>query len=99
MLNTFVITGRPGSGKSIQAKLLSQKTGGRLFSPGERYRNIATQKTTFGKKIKEIVDSGHLGPSWLSTYLFQDAILNINDDEVIIFEGIGRRKEEAEIFN
>lgn len=99
MLNTFVITGRPGSGKSMQAKLLSEKTGYTLFSPGERYREIATQQTTFGKKIKEIIDSGHLGPYWLSAYLFQDAVLNINDSDGIILEGVGRKKEEAEMFN
>jgi len=99
MLNTFIITGRPGSGKSVQAKLLAEKTGYKLFSPGERYREIATQETTFGKKIKEIIDSGHLGPYWLSTYLFQDVVLRINDTDGIILEGVGRKEEEAEMFN
>lgn len=99
MLNTFVITGRPGSGKSVQAKLLSEKTGYKIFSPGQEYRNIATYKTTFGKKIKETIDNGLLGPYWLSVYLFQNAILNIDDTEGIIFEGIGRKEAEAEMFN
>ncbi len=99
MLNTFAITGRPGSGKTAQARLLSEKTGYKLFSPGERYRKIATQESVFGKKIKEIIDSGHLGPYWLSVYLFKEAILNIDDTEGIIFEGIGRKEEEAKIFN
>ena len=99
MLNTFVITGRPGSGKSVQAKLLSEKTGYQLFSPGQQYREIATRKTAFGKKIKEIVNSGHLGPYWLSTYLFQDAVLSIDNTEGIIFEGMGRKEEEAKVFN
>ncbi len=99
MLNTFVITGRPGSGKSAQAKLLSKKTGFRFFSPGNRYREIATQENIFGKKIKEIIDGGHLGPYWLSAYLFQEVILNIDDTEGIIFEGIGRKEEEAKMFD
>lgn len=99
MLNTFVITGRPGSGKSVQAKLLSEKTGYSIFSPGQRYRDIATQETSFGRKIKEIIDNGLLGPYWLSTYLFQNAILNIDDADGIIFEGIGRKEAEAKMFN
>ncbi|NQV92915.1 nucleoside monophosphate kinase [Candidatus Kaiserbacteria bacterium] len=99
MLNTFVITGRPGSGKSVQAKLLSEKTGYILFSPGERYRDIATQETAFGRKIKETIDNGLLGPSWLSTYLFQNTILNIDDTDGIIFEGVGRKEAEAKMFN
>ena len=99
MLNTIIITGRPGAGKSVQSKLLAEKTGYQRFSPGEKYRDIAAQETTFGKKIKEIIDGGHLGPSWLSMYLFQDAVLNIDDTEGIIFEGVGRKEDEAKAFH
>lgn len=99
MLNTFVIMGRPGSGKSVQAKLLAEKTGFKLISIGNKYREIATQETLFGKKIKEIMNKGLLGPSWLSMYIFQDVILNTGETEGMIFEGLGRKEEEAKRFN
>ncbi|MEX0652093.1 MAG: nucleoside monophosphate kinase [Candidatus Paceibacterota bacterium] len=99
MNKTFVITGRPGSGKSVQAKVLSEKTGYKIFSPGQRYREIATEDSAFGKKIKETIDSGRLGPHWLSSFLFQEVILNIGETDGIIFEGIGRKEEEARMFN
>lgn len=99
MINTFVITGRPGSGKTLQSKRLAKSTGYTLFSPGEHYRDIATRDNAFGKKVKEAIDSGQLGPYWLSIYLFQDAILNTDNTEGVIFEGIGRKEEEARVFN
>ena len=99
MLNTIVITGPPGSGKTIQARLLAEKTGYRLFSPGERYRDIATKDTSLGKRVRETIGAGYLGPYWLSVYLFQDAVFHIEHTDGIIFEGVGRKEEEARVFD
>jgi len=99
MLNTFLIIGRPGSGKSVQAKMLANLMEYKRFSPGEKFREIATHDTALGNKIKGIMDSGLLGPSWLSIYLFQNVILNIEDSEGIVFEGVGRKEEEAKKFD
>jgi adenylate kinase len=96
---TFVIMGRPGSGKSVQARLLSEQTGFKVFSPGERYREVAKENTSIGRKVKALIDAGRLGPHWLSIYFFQDALFHLNDIEGIIFEGIGRKREEAEKFH
>lgn len=96
---SFVIMGRPGSGKSVQARLLSEKTGYKIFSPGERYREVAEDDSVIGRKVKALIDGGLLGPHWLSIYFFQNALFNLEDSEGIILEGIGRKKEEAEKFH
>ena len=46
--------GVPGSGKGTQARMLSEKTGYKVFSSGDRYREIANENTFVGKKIKNI---------------------------------------------
>ncbi|HEC32662.1 MAG TPA: hypothetical protein ENI63_00185 [Candidatus Kaiserbacteria bacterium] len=99
MFNTFVITGRPGSGKTVQAKLLAKETEFIHFSPGDEYREVASRETQFGLKIKELIDDGDLGPEWFSIYLFQKAVLDLSDTDGIIFSGTGRRKDEAECFH
>lgn len=87
--------GRPGCGKGTQAKLLSDFLGAQVFSSGARYRSIATEDSFIGHKIKGIIDSGELTPSWFAAYLFTEVILKLSLEDRIIFEGAARKLEEA----
>lgn len=100
MKNTsFVIMGRPGSGKSVQAKLLAEKTGNVFFSPGNVYRELLKKDTLLGRKLKNIVESGELGPHWLSSFMFQSVLFDLKDSEGFVFEGVGRKEEEAKLLH
>ena len=99
MVNTFVFMGRPGSGKGKQSELLAKKLGCRIFSTGARYREMTTDGTLLGQKIKKIMDAGDLTPSWLASFLFEQKLLNLDPKEPVVFEGVGRKLEEAKLFN
>ncbi|MBY0294414.1 nucleoside monophosphate kinase [Patescibacteria group bacterium] len=95
-INTFFMMGRPGSGKGTQTKLLAEKLGAQTFSSGGRYREIASADTFIGQKIKGIIDSGALTPSWFAVFLFTESILKLPSLETpIVYEGAGRKPEEA----
>jgi adenylate kinase len=98
-MNTFIFMGRPGCGKGMQARLLSEKTGISIFSTGVKLREIAASQTDAAKKVKRIIDSGDLMPSWFVTFLYQQILMSLKPGEGVIFEGVGRRKEEVVIFN
>lgn len=98
-IRTLLFVGRPGSGKETQAELLAQKTGFQVFSTGRKFRELREEKNALGARVKETVDKGLLLPHWLASYMFQTSILHLDTNEGIIFEGTGRRLDEAELFH
>ncbi len=98
-IKTFVMMGRPGSGKGKQTELLSQELGFKVFSSGKKVREIAAMDTPLGRRIAEISESGKLTPFWFASYLFENALIELPNEEGIIFEGACRTIEEAQLFD
>ncbi len=98
-LNTFVMMGRPGSGKGTQAKLLAKKIGAEVYSSGNRLREMAKGQGFANQKIKTVMESGDLLPAWISSHLFVDALLGLSHADGIVFEGACRTLPEAEAFD
>jgi len=96
---TFVLVGKPGSGKGMQTKLLSEASGFKTFSTGDKFRELQKADTPLGHKIAEIMDRGSLMPYWFAAYLFQQAVLELGEGEGIIYEGAARKAPEAELFH
>ena len=90
--------GLTGSGKGKQAELLSQKTGFPIVSTGGRLREIVKEGNVVSNKVAEVINSGELMPSWFVQYIFQQALLEVKDNDGIIFEGMGRMEPEACLF-
>ena len=97
-INTFVMMGRPGSGKGTQAKLLAGKIGAEVYSSGNRLREMAKGQGFANQKIKTVMESGDLLPAWLSSHLFVDVLLGLDRSDGIVFEGACRTLPEAEAF-
>jgi adenylate kinase len=91
--------GRPGSGKETQADLLSKKTGFAVFSTGKKFRELRENTDALGQNVREAYDTAKLLPVWFAEYLFEDALFKLHNDEGIIFEGTGRARDEAELFD
>ena len=91
--------GRPGSGKGTQATLLASKVGGRVYSSGARLREMAATGSYFGNRAKAVMSAGDLMPVWVSQYLFEEALLKLEPEEKIVFEGSCRILEEAMRFH
>ena len=97
--HTFLMMGRPGSGKGTQGKLLARKLGCEIYSSGNRLREMAKGHGFVAEKIKKVIDEGGLLPAWLSSHMFVDVLLGTGQKETIIFEGACRRLHEAQAFD
>lgn len=93
--NVIILVGKTGSGKGTQADLLSEKTGYKIFSTGELFRQAREKDNSLGALVKKVYEDGRLFPYWFPTYFFMDVVLNAPLEEGFIFEGTARTPEEA----
>ena len=91
--------GAPGSGKGTQATLLAEKIGGRVYSSGSRLREMVAKGSYFGKRAQEVMTRGDLMPVWVSQYLFEEALIGLEPQDAIVFEGSCRILDEAMCFH
>jgi len=98
-VNTFVMMGRPGSGKGTQGKLLAKKLGCEIYSTGNRLREMAKGHGFVAEKVKKVIDSGELLPNWFSSHMFVEVLLSLAPEDTIVFEGACRRLHEAQAFD
>ncbi|MGC9602653.1 MAG: nucleoside monophosphate kinase [Minisyncoccia bacterium] len=96
---TFLMMGRPGSGKGTQAKLLADTIDGIVYSSGARLREMAASGSYFGSRAKKVMDAGDLMPTWVSEYLFEEALLKLAPTDTIVFEGACRILDETKRFH
>lgn len=95
MKRTVLFIGKPGCGKGTQAKILSDLTGWTVVSSGDLFRGIEKENSVLGYKVKQDLDQGLLMPSWFAIYLFQRTVFG--HDGELIFDGFGRKTEEAKM--
>jgi len=93
---TIFFTGKPGSGKGTQAKLLSEATGWPIRVASDGLREIIAGGGVVGRKLKETMDAGFLTPSWFPGYLFIKWLSALPADGSVIFDGFNRKISEAE---
>ena len=98
-VKTFLMMGRPGSGKGTQGKLLAKKLGCEIYSSGNRLREMARGHGFVAEKVKKVIDSGDLLPNWFSSHMFVEVLLGLGHDDPIVFEGACRRLHEAQAFD
>jgi adenylate kinase len=97
--HTFLMMGRPGSGKGTQGKLLAKKLGCEIYSSGNRLREMARGHGFVAEKVKKVIEEGLLLPEWFSAHLFVEVLLGLGHDDGIVFEGACRRLDEAVAFD
>ena len=96
---TVIITGRPGSGKGTQGKILADERGWMHFSTGEQFRMLREEDSVLGNQVREIYDTGRLLPDWFATYLFEKAFLNLGHEGGIVCEGYPRSFSQSQTFD
>ncbi|OHA23309.1 MAG: hypothetical protein A3H57_04135 [Candidatus Taylorbacteria bacterium RIFCSPLOWO2_02_FULL_43_11] len=99
MIKTILMMGKTGSGKGVQSEMLSKKTGFKIFSSGDKFRSLRVREDWLGKRVREEYDQGLLMPHWFASYIFEDVLLSTPPESGLIFEGTGRKKPEAELFD
>lgn len=98
-VHTYLMMGRPGSGKGTQGKLLAKRLGCDIYSSGNRLREMARGQGFVAQKVKNVIEKGELLPAWFSSHMFVEVLLGIGHEDNIVFEGACRRLHEAVAFD
>lgn len=92
----LLLIGPPNAGKGTQATLLSDYYGIPHLSTGNLLRENIEQGTELGKIAKSYVESGQLVPDDLVIDLVEQAILKIDLNKGVLFDGYPRNIAQAE---
>lgn len=96
---SVVLMGKIASGKGTQAHHILDAFGGHLYSNGNNTRAAASEPTNFGRKVKEAYEEGWLMPEWLASYWMTHALVSLYEHELVVFEAVAKKPDEAELFN
>ena len=94
----FVLIGIQGSGKSTQGNLLSKLFGIPYLSTGHIFREIAKEKTTLGRYIKETINSGALVPDEKTIEIVNTYLSRPEYKRGYILDGFPRTLKQVEHF-
>ncbi|MBI2464090.1 nucleoside monophosphate kinase [Candidatus Peregrinibacteria bacterium] len=95
----YVLFGMQGSGKGTQGLILKKKFNLELFETGAVLRQLAEEKSPLGKKIKSIIQIGNLVPNEVVMETIENFMKHITQGKNVLFDGIPRKKDQAESFN
>lgn len=91
----IVLIGIQGSGKSTQGNLLSQQLHIPYLSTGHIFREIAKEKTTLGRYVKEIINAGLLIPDDKTIEIVNTYLSRPEYEKGYILDGFPRTKKQA----
>lgn len=92
----IILLAPPAAGKGTQSEILIDKYNLNQISTGDLLRNIASQDTVLGNKIKETLASGNLVADELVFQVLEDYLDNNNSTNGYIFDGFPRTLAQAE---
>lgn len=96
---SIVLMGKIASGKGTQGHLVLDTFGGYIYSNGNKIRTVAGEDTVFGKRMKAVYEEGYLMPEWIASYWMAHAIVDEHLEDLLVFEGVARKPNEAELFH
>ena len=96
----ILLIGAPGSGKSTDAKLISEKHTGKVtsYSTGDLIKEEINNGTGIGNIAKSYVEKGDLVPTQIVVELIVDAV-NKAPTEVVMLDGFPREEKELQYFS
>lgn len=96
---SIVLMGKVAAGKGTQAEFILNHFGGTLYSNGNKVREVIQLHTPFGKRMKEVYESGNLIPEWIASYWMTHALVSQYEDDRVVFEAVAKKPIEAELFH
>ena len=95
----IVLFGIQGSGKGTLGKIAADKYGYVIFETGSELRKLAQEQNELGKKVKSIVEAGHLVPNDVVMDIIENFMAHLPKGKNVLFDGIPRKMVQAETFD
>lgn len=89
--DAIFMVGPQGSGKGTQGKVLAEKLGFFYWEMGEILREEAKKETLFGRKVKGLIDAGHLLEDEELYRILNTELPEVIKHKRILFDGVPRR--------
>ncbi len=94
----IILIGIQGAGKSTQGNLLSEKLKIPYLSTGHIFREMAKEKTSLGRYIKEIMNAGFLIPDEKTVEIVSEYLKKPEYGKGYILDGFPRTIEQIKMF-
>ncbi|MBI4058405.1 nucleoside monophosphate kinase [Candidatus Gottesmanbacteria bacterium] len=94
----IILIGIQGSGKSTQGNILSQNLRIPYLSSGHIFREIAKEKTHWGRYFKETLNAGYLIPDEKTIPIIEEYLSKPEYKNGYILDGFPRTVPQAEAF-
>lgn len=98
-MSKILFIGPQGSGKSTQAKLLAKSLKVPYISTGDIFREMASQNSKLGKKLRQILDGGKLVLDETTAQIVSDRIKQSDCQNGFILDGYPRSLEQIKLFD
>jgi len=95
----LIFFGMQGAGKGTLGKAVAEKFNMEVFETGGQLRKLAQEDSELGKKVKSIIEAGHLVPNEVVMEIVENFMNNLEGDRAILFDGIPRKVVQAQSLN
>ena len=98
-MNTLIILGIQGSGKTTQAELLRETFGFVLLGAGDALRELALEDTELGRRVRQTINvEGRLVDPELISKVIEERVAFLPSDRGLIVDGYPRNLSQYELF-
>jgi adenylate kinase len=95
----LIFFGMQGSGKGTLGKVIAERYDMQIFEMGGELRKLAQEDSELAKKIKSIIEAGHLVSDDVVMEIVENFMNNLDGNKDILFDGIPRKVDQANLLN
>lgn len=95
----LILFGMQGAGKGTIGKGIADRYKLQIFETGGELRKLSSQNTPLAKKVKSIIEAGHLVPNEVVMEIVENFLKNLPTKTNVLFDGIPRKIDQAESLN
>lgn len=88
-----------GAGKGTLGLALAERYQLEIFETGGELRKLGETDSDLARKVKAIIDAGHLVPNEVVMEIVENFMNNLPPGKNVLFDGIPRKTEQAQSLN